>query len=91
MTGKFADLRADLDARRVSLATMRKSRGKTQVEIAPFLAMSQSAISRLERQHDARISTIAAYVTACGGELVLLARFDDAEYQIKLPKRVDKP
>lgn len=64
---------------RLPLATLRRSRTFTQVRLAAALGVSQSEVSRIERQHNVLLSTVEAYVVALGGELEVVARFDDGE------------
>lgn len=60
-----------------SLAEVRKSFRKTQVEVAKEMSLAQNAISQLESRKDMRISTLAKYVGALGGELDLVIRTKD--------------
>jgi transcriptional regulator with XRE-family HTH domain len=50
----------------VDLAQVRRSAGRTQVELAGALGTSQGQISRIERQSDMLLSTLSAYLTALG-------------------------
>lgn len=59
-----------------------KVSGKTQVELAELLEVTQGAISQLEGRHDILLSRLAKYVRALGGELELVARFPDADVRI---------
>ena len=60
-----------------SLADVRKAFRKTQVEVGKGLGLAQNAISQLENRKDMRISTLARYVRALGGELDLVIRSKD--------------
>ena len=60
-----------------SLADVRKAFRKTQVEVGKGLGLGQNAISQLENRKDMRISTLARYVGALGGELDLVIRSKD--------------
>jgi len=92
MQGTSALLRSWIEARRgapepapnpgASLATIRRERGLTQQQVADRLGMTQPEVSKLERRGDVRLSTLRAYVTALGGELIVSARFDDGESRI---------
>ncbi len=53
------------------LATHRKKKGLTQVELAKRLDMSQSDLSKFERRGDVRLSTLRAYIAALGSDLVI--------------------
>lgn len=67
----------------LQLADLRRTRDRTQVEVAQAMDREQAAISRLERREDMYISTLREYVRALGGELKLVASFPDAEIQIQ--------
>lgn len=54
---------------------MREVLAVTQEELAARLGKRQPTVSRIERQGDARVSTVRAYIEALGGELELRARF----------------
>jgi predicted transcriptional regulator len=50
----------------IDLANLRRTVGVTQVELAASLGTSQGQISRMERQHDMLVSTLADYLQALG-------------------------
>ncbi|HEX5129471.1 MAG TPA: helix-turn-helix transcriptional regulator [Usitatibacter sp.] len=60
-----------------SLAEVRKAFRKTQVDVGKGMSLAQNAISQLEARKDIRISTLAKYVGALGGELDLVIRSKD--------------
>jgi DNA-binding XRE family transcriptional regulator len=66
----------------LALAEIRERRELTQNDVARVLATSQANVSRIERQHDLYLSTLAHYVTALGGTLKVSAVFDDEEVEI---------
>lgn len=98
MTKPFAQLRdtvrsnperaARVDAYRqamedaLALAEIREHRELTQSDVADVLEMSQANVSRIERQQDLYLSTLARYVAALGGTLKVSAVFDDEEFKI---------
>ena len=51
----------------------------TQTQLAAQLSLSQSRVSRIEREEDVQLSTLRRYVQALGGELELRAVFPDGE------------
>ncbi len=53
------------------LATLRGRKGLTQVELAKRIGISQSDLSKFERRGDVRLSTLRAYLTALGSDLVI--------------------
>ena len=67
----------------MSLKELRqKVSGKTQVELAELLEVTQGAISQLEGRQDILLSKLAKYIHALGGDLELVARFPDADVRI---------
>jgi transcriptional regulator with XRE-family HTH domain len=50
----------------IDLASLRRTVGVTQVELAEALGTSQGQISRMERQQDMLVSTLASYLAALG-------------------------
>jgi DNA-binding transcriptional regulator YiaG len=48
-----------------------------QQQLAEAMGVSQPAVAKLERQHDMRLSTLMAIVSAAGGSM---------EIRVKLPK-----
>lgn len=77
------DRRARVDERKreirraLELEELRTSHKVTQEALAKTLGVSQARISKLERQQDARLSTLRSYIEALGGELEVNAVFDD--------------
>lgn len=57
----------------IDLVHLRKMAGVTQVELAQVLGISQGQVSRMERQRDMLVSTLASYLEALGvhGALVV--------------------
>jgi predicted transcriptional regulator len=51
------------------LATLRRDRGMTQVEVAERMHTSQGQITRLEAGADTRFSTIERYAAAIGAKV----------------------
>jgi transcriptional regulator with XRE-family HTH domain len=62
-------------AEEMALRDLRRAMGKTQVEVARKLRISQVSLSDTERRTDVMLSTLRKYVGALGGELDLVARF----------------
>jgi len=56
----------------MSLRGIRESVGKTQVELASLVDMTQSELSRMERREDHRLSTLRRYANALGGEVKVI-------------------
>lgn len=66
----------------LALAEIREQRELTQTDVARVLSTSQANVSRIERQRDLYLSTLAHYVEALGGTLKVSAVFDDEEVDI---------
>lgn len=75
----------------LTLAELRAQRGMTQEDIARSLDVTQANISRLERRHDAYVSTVAEYVAALGGYLRVVAVFPDQKQEVDLRLLSDLP
>ena len=62
---------------RDALGELRRVRQLTQVELSRTMQRPQSTISRIEREGDMLLSTLAAYVEALGGHLEINAVVDN--------------
>lgn len=71
----FTDGRRSRWQRPAPLATIRRRVNLTQREVADRMGMSQSDLSKLERRDDIRVSTLAEYAKAVGGEAHLVFTF----------------
>lgn len=61
------------ELRALTLRQLREEAGKTRVEMADLVEVTQSALSRLERREDNPIDVLRRYVEALGGELEVVA------------------
>ena len=59
----------------IDLAAARQASGMTQEAVAAGMGKSQENVSRIERQRDVRVSTLAQFVQAQGGQLEITAVF----------------
>jgi transcriptional regulator with XRE-family HTH domain len=50
----------------IDLAAIRHATGLTQIELAANLSVGQAQVSKIERQADMLVSTLAAYLAALG-------------------------
>ena len=79
--------RVDATVRRELLAMelreLRQEAGKTQEEVAEVAEMTQAELSKFERRDDHLISTLRRYVNALGGELEVVAVFDNKRIALK--------
>ena len=73
----------------IGLYELRKSRKRTQADLASALGISQAAVSQLEHAGDMTVSRLERYLAKLGARLQLLAVFEDDEYSI--PIRVGGP
>lgn len=70
-------LAEQLEAYQHTLAQIRKAREFTQENLARILEVSQPEVSRIEHQADLFVSTLRSYLRAMGGDLQLVAAFED--------------
>ena len=96
MARKFSELRAKMSVESqarskaqadamlqdMALAELRRAHQLTQEKLAISLKVNQAWISKVERQTDMYLSTLRAYVKGMGGELEIIARFDDCQVRI---------
>jgi ribosome-binding protein aMBF1 (putative translation factor) len=78
------DAEEDERAYEQSLAELRRARAYTQEQLAATLDVPQSQVSRIERQADLYVSTLARYLEAMGGRLELVGVFDDRRVPLAL-------
>jgi transcriptional regulator with XRE-family HTH domain len=69
----------------IGLFELRKALDMSQTDVAEELAISQAAVSQLERSKDLRISTLRRYLARLGAQLELVAVFheNDEEHKIQ--------
>jgi predicted transcriptional regulator/DNA-binding XRE family transcriptional regulator len=72
--GAAADVKTRIGIR---LRELRQLAGITQAELATRLKIDQTAISRLERRDDIRLSTLRGYIEGLGAQLRIDATFRD--------------
>jgi transcriptional regulator with XRE-family HTH domain len=56
----------------IDLAAIRRATGLTQTELAANLGVGQAAVSKIERQSDMLLSTLASYLKALGVDASLV-------------------
>lgn len=73
------------------MAELRKRFDRSQAEVAGLIGTTQSGVSRIERQSDIKVSTLADYVEALGGTLRVHAEFggDRIELAVRSIDRSD--
>jgi DNA-directed RNA polymerase specialized sigma subunit len=67
----------------MDLRAVRELAGKTQVEVAAEVEMTQSEVSRFEKRSDVRLSTLRKYIEALGGELEISAVLGDKRVRLR--------
>ncbi len=67
----------------LNLRAMRELVGKTQNGVADAIQMGQGEVSEFERRQDHLVSKLRRYVEALGGELEVVARFDDKTIRLR--------
>jgi transcriptional regulator with XRE-family HTH domain len=78
------------DLAEMPLAEVRRARELTQQQIARGLQVNQAWVSKLERQTDMYVSTLRSYVEAMGGQLEIVARFEDGAVRLKQFDELDR-
>ena len=79
-----SELEAEIAAFEATLSQLRRARSLTQTQLSKALGVSQAEVSRIEHQTDLYLSTLRSYIEAMGGELELVATFDDARVVLEL-------
>jgi transcriptional regulator with XRE-family HTH domain len=74
-----------------ALQALRERRGARQSAVARRLGTSRPNVSRIEQEADIRLSTLARYVEALGGDLEIRAVFDDESVRLVGPDRESAP
>lgn len=72
----------------LDLADLRKMLGRSQVDVASALGVSQPEVSRVEHEADLKLSTLRAYIESLGGRLHLLAEVDGDLVEVDIPQHV---
>lgn len=68
----------------IDLAAIRKATGLTQIELAAKLGVGQAAVSKIERQSDMLLGTLASYLTALGVDAQIVVEVDERTVQYDL-------
>ena len=84
---RLAALRSETLAE-VGLHALRRTRDRSQADLAAELGISQSAVSQLERGDDVKVSTLRSYVHGLGARLRIVAVFDDGDAENAVPIRI---
>lgn len=68
----------------MNLALIRNAADMTQKELAEILGVGQAAVSKVERQHDLLLSTLASYLRAAGAHARLVVTVGDQNIEYDL-------
>jgi transcriptional regulator with XRE-family HTH domain len=74
----------------IDLAAIRRAAGLTQTQLAAKLGVGQAQISKVERQDDMLISTLASYLKALGVTCSLVVEVGERTITYKLTEGKDK-
>ena len=75
-------IKTDVLKNELALKELRQAMELTQEELAKELHVNQAAVSKFESQSDIYISTLRKILFAMGGELKIVAHFDDGDVLI---------
>jgi DNA-binding XRE family transcriptional regulator len=67
----------------MALDELRAARELTQERLAETLGIKQATVSKIERQSDMYVSTLARFIEAMGGTLEIRACFPEGSVRIK--------
>ena len=79
---KRSKIKTEVFKNEMALQELRQALDLTQEELARELHVNQAAVSKFESQSDVYISTLRKILFAMGGELKIVARFDDGDVLI---------
>jgi DNA-binding transcriptional regulator YiaG len=66
----------------MTLRELREALHLQQEELGELLGIKQAAVSRMERRSDIHLSNLRKAIEAMGGELVIIARFPNADVRL---------
>lgn len=64
------------------LKVLRQEFEVSQEKLAELMGIRQASLSKIENQHDMRLSTLRKYIEALGGELEIRAHFRDRDVSL---------
>lgn len=73
-----------VERRRATLAQVRQAVGLTQAQLAEELGLAQGDVSKIERRENLRLMTLARFIEATGGQLRIVAMYDDTEVDLAI-------
>jgi transcriptional regulator with XRE-family HTH domain len=75
----------------MALDELRAARELTQERLAETLGIKQATVSKIERQSDMYVSTLARFIEAMGGTLEIRACFPEGSVRITQFREVQPP
>ncbi|MBD5648006.1 MAG: XRE family transcriptional regulator [Desulfovibrio sp.] len=67
----------------MALAELRKARDMSQTQLAEKLGIKQPSVADMEKRTDMYVSTLRALIEGMGGQLDIIARFQDTDIRIR--------
>jgi transcriptional regulator with XRE-family HTH domain len=77
------DARVKATLHDMALNELRATRQLTQERLAETMGIKQATVSKIERQSDMYVSTLAKFIEAMGGTLEIRASFPEGSVRIK--------
>jgi transcriptional regulator with XRE-family HTH domain len=71
----------------IDLAAIRRATGQTQTELAAILGVGQAQVSKIERQSDMLLSTLASYLAALGVHAQIVVEVGEETVRYDLNRR----
>jgi len=82
-----AEAKVEAEAERLeaemNLAEIRRAMKLSQQDIGQMLQLTQGSVAKLERRADMYVGTLRRFIEAMGGELEIVARFNDHVVRIR--------
>ncbi len=82
------DLTVEIDGyverKRATLAQVRQAIGLTQTQLAEELGIAQGDVSKIEHRDNLRLTTLARFIEATGGQLRIVAVYDETEVDLAI-------
>lgn len=69
------EIAARVDAKRATLAQVRRAVGLTQEQLAETLGVNQAQVSKIERTSNLHLATLIRFIAATGGRLRIVAEY----------------
>lgn len=87
---RYEQTLAEIGTHQTNLTQVRRARALAQAAIAELTGMNQSEVSKLEHRSDMFISTLRKFIEATGGELHLVASYQEGSVELQVPWGADR-